>query len=59
MVFEDVAILVEKAEGEVCERCRQIKKDVGVNPELPTVCGHCAEIVTKEYPDAVATGFEA
>lgn len=59
MVFEDVAILVEKAEGEVCERCRQIKKDVGVNPELPTVCGHCAEIVTKEYPEAVATGFEA
>ncbi|MHC5269054.1 isoleucine--tRNA ligase [Enterococcus sp. LJL98] len=59
MKFDDVAILVEKAEGETCERCRQVKKDVGSEGQLPTLCGHCATIVTKEYPEAVAEGFEA
>lgn len=57
-VFEDVAILVEKAEGEVCERCRQMRKDVGSHDHLPTLCGHCAEIVEENYPEAVAEGFE-
>lgn len=57
--FEDVAILVEKAEGETCDRCRQVKKDVGTDTKLPTLCAHCAQIVTKEYPEAVAEGFEA
>lgn len=56
--FEDVAILVEKADGVVCDRCRQVKKDVGSNEKLPTLCGHCAEIVTEHFPEAVAEGFE-
>lgn len=56
--FEDVAILVEKAEGEVCERCRQVRVDVGVEEQLPTLCGHCAAIVKENYPEAVAEGFE-
>ena len=41
--FEDVAIL----------------KDVGTDTKLPTLSAHCAQIVTKEYPEAVAEGFEA
>ncbi|OTN77262.1 isoleucine-tRNA ligase [Enterococcus sp. 8G7_MSG3316] len=57
-VFEDVSILVEKADGEVCERCRQMRKDVGSHEHLPTICGHCAEIVEENYPEAVAEGFE-
>ncbi|HPR80618.1 MAG TPA: isoleucine--tRNA ligase [Enterococcus sp.] len=56
--FENVAILVEKAEGEVCERCRQVKNTVGSQEELPTLCSHCAEIVAQEFPEAVAEGFE-
>ncbi|MBZ0324184.1 isoleucine--tRNA ligase [Enterococcus casseliflavus] len=56
--FEDVAILVEKAEGEVCERCRQVRVDVGVEEQLPTLCGHCAAIVKENYPEAVVEGFE-
>lgn len=56
--FDDVAILVEKADGEVCDRCRQVRNDVGSHPELPTLCGHCAEIVEKEFPEAVTEGFE-
>lgn len=58
-VFEDCAILVEKAPGEVCPRCRSVKEDVGSDPHLPTLCHHCAEIVKEEYPEAYETGFEA
>lgn len=56
--FENGAILVEKAEGEVCDRCRQVKNSVGSNEALPTLCSHCAEVVEKEFPEAVAEGFE-
>jgi len=56
--FDDVAILVEKAEGVVCDRCRQMKTHVGAHEELPTLCDHCAEVVLSEFPDAVAQGFE-
>lgn len=57
-VFEDVAFVVEKAEGVVCERCRQMKTHVGAHHELPGLCDHCAEVVLAEFPDAVAEGFE-
>lgn len=56
--FDDVAILVEKAAGDVCDRCRQVKKDVGSHEKLPTLCGHCAHVVETEFPEAVAEGFE-
>ncbi|MDH6364453.1 isoleucyl-tRNA synthetase [Enterococcus sp. PF1-24] len=56
--FDDVAILIEKAEGEVCDRCRQVKKHVGGHDHLATLCDHCAEIVETAYPEAVAEGFE-
>jgi isoleucyl-tRNA synthetase len=56
--FDDVAILVEKADGESCDRCRQIRKDVGSDEKLPHLCGRCARIVEAHYPEAVAEGFE-
>lgn len=58
LVFDDVAILVEKAEGETCDRCRQIRKDVGTDEKLPHLCGRCAQLVEAFYPEAVAEGFE-
>jgi isoleucyl-tRNA synthetase len=58
MKFDDVAILVEKADGKTCDRCRQIRKDVGVEEVLPQLCGRCAHIVKENYPEAVAEGFE-
>ncbi|PTO35987.1 isoleucine--tRNA ligase [Enterococcus mundtii] len=58
LVFDDVAILVEKAEGETCDRCRQIRKDVGTDEKLPHLCGRCAQLVEEFYPEAVAEGFE-
>lgn len=58
VVFDDVAITVEKADGETCDRCRQVRKDVGVDEKLPHLCGRCAKIVEDFYPEAVAEGFE-
>ncbi|WP_438716846.1 isoleucine--tRNA ligase [Enterococcus sp. AZ109] len=58
MKFDDVALLVEKAEGEVCDRCRQVRTTVGHDEKLPTLCASCAEIVEENYPEAVAEGFE-
>lgn len=58
LTFDQVAVLVEKAEGEVCERCRAVKKDVGSHKDLPTLCHRCAEIVEENFPEAVAEGFE-
>lgn len=56
--FNDVAILVESAQGETCQRCRAIKEDVGSHKDLPTLCDRCAEIVETNYPEAVAEGLE-
>ncbi|MBC1520464.1 isoleucine--tRNA ligase [Listeria aquatica] len=44
-----VAVQISVADGEVCERCRVVKKDVGSDKHHPTLCGRCAEIVTKNY----------
>lgn len=44
-----VAVQISVADGEVCERCRVVKKDVGSDEHHPTLCGRCAEIVTKNY----------
>lgn len=56
--FEDVAILVEKADGETCDRCRQIRKDIGLDEKLPHLCGRCAYIVKTYYPEVVDEGLE-
>ena len=43
VVFDDVAITVEKADGETCDRCRQVRKDVGVDEKLPHLCSRCSK----------------
>ncbi|MGT2949945.1 isoleucine--tRNA ligase [Streptococcus cuniculi] len=60
VVFEDVAFTVERAAGEVCERCRRLDTSVGTNsnPHLATVCDHCAAVLEANFPEAVAEGFE-
>lgn len=42
-------IVVQKAEGELCERSRIISKDVGANPKYPTLSLKNAEILEKYY----------
>ncbi|WP_430607354.1 isoleucine-tRNA ligase [Enterococcus sp. AZ170] len=56
--FDDMSILVEKAAGETCDRCRAVRTDVGEDEKLPHLCGRCAAIVEENYPEAVAEGFE-
>lgn len=48
---ENVAVVVEKAEGEKCERCWTISKTVGENPAHPTLCAHCADVVENYYSE--------
>lgn len=56
--FDDVAIVVEKAHGETCERCRGVKEDVGSHEDAPTLCDRCATIVEEFYPAALEVEAE-
>lgn len=47
--FENLAIVVKKAEGETCERCWVVTPTVGTDENHPTLCASCADIVTKHY----------
>ncbi|MDR0691167.1 MAG: isoleucine--tRNA ligase [Streptococcaceae bacterium] len=57
VVFDDVAIVVEKAKGDVCVRCRRLDTTVGKNQNahLNEVCDHCAKILEIYFPEAVRT----
>lgn len=55
---DDVAVVVEHAEGEVCPRCRRTTTDVGSDPDFPQLCANCARIVKENYPEAVKEGLE-
>ncbi|OFI46310.1 isoleucine--tRNA ligase [Floricoccus penangensis] len=59
--FEDAAISVKHAEGEVCDRCRRTDLTVGQseNEHLAHFCKRCADIVTEEFPEVLTEGFEA
>jgi isoleucyl-tRNA synthetase len=40
-----VHFVIDKADGQKCERCWHWETDVGSNPEHPTICGRCVEAV--------------
>ena len=50
----DVAVVVEKAAGNKCERCWKYTTDIGSVEQHPTVCARCAGIVQKEIKSAAA-----
>ena len=50
---DKVAVVVEHAHGETCERCRAIKEEVGTIEEAPTLCQRCATIVKEHFPEAL------
>ncbi|MQS74941.1 isoleucine--tRNA ligase [Companilactobacillus halodurans] len=56
--YELASVLVEKAQGDVCQRCRMIKTDVGSDSNYPTFCARCAKIVSEEYPETKTEGFD-
>lgn len=49
LVLDKTAIVVEKAEGEKCERCWTITPTVGTNAKHATLCARCADVVEKYY----------
>ncbi|MEX2614988.1 MAG: isoleucine--tRNA ligase [Alphaproteobacteria bacterium] len=40
-----IGVVVAPADGVKCERCWQVRIDVGADPEMPEVCGRCADAV--------------
>lgn len=44
---DGLSVKVTAAEGEKCERCWMITKDVGADHEHPTICARCAKILTE------------
>ncbi|WP_025729888.1 isoleucine--tRNA ligase [Atopobacter phocae] len=53
MPFEQQHVLVEHAEGNVCERCRATRKEVGTIEEAPHLCQRCYTIVKENFPEAL------
>lgn len=51
-------IIVSKARGKVCRRCRLIKEDIGNDDRYPDFCENCAEIVAQTYPETLSEGFD-
>ena len=49
LVLENSSVVVEKADGEKCERCWTIAETVGESEAHPTLCSRCAEVVEKHY----------
>lgn len=42
---DGIAVVVETASGEKCERCWKVLDEVGSNSDHPTVCNRCADAV--------------
>jgi isoleucyl-tRNA synthetase len=44
-VGDELAVEIERAQGEKCERCWKYTTDVGEDPDFPTVCAACKDAV--------------
>ncbi|MGY3724565.1 Isoleucyl-tRNA synthetase [Granulicatella balaenopterae] len=53
LVENGIAVVVEHAQGETCQRCRAIKVEVGTLEDAPTLCNRCAAIVREHFPEAL------
>ena len=49
---EGVAVVVQRARGEKCERCWQVLPEVGTIADAPGVCGRCADAVRRHLAAA-------
>jgi len=43
----DLGILIDKADGQKCERCWNYSSHIGENPRYPTVCERCTEALAE------------
>jgi len=44
----ELQVLVERAEGQKCERCWNFSTSVGLDPDHPEVCARCSRVLRKE-----------
>lgn len=51
-----LAIAVEKAHGEKCERCWIYSTELGTDPAHPTLCPRCAAVIRQMEATPVASG---
>lgn len=49
--FENIAVMVEQAAGEKCERCWIVTPEVGKDEAHPSICPRCASVVHEHYSD--------
>ncbi len=49
IAFEQLAIVVESAKGETCERCWVVSETVGQKDDHPGLCSSCTETVIAHY----------
>ena len=52
-----LAITVDRAQGDKCERCWKYTLDVGQDLDFPTICLSCAAAVREILRDREATGL--
>ncbi len=43
----DIAVVIEPAQGNKCERCWQVLPEVGAHAKHPDLCGRCFDAVTR------------
>jgi isoleucyl-tRNA synthetase len=55
--IDGVKLVVARAEGEVCDRCRMTTTDVGSDSRYPHFCARCAAIVATNFPETAAADF--
>lgn len=57
--YERQAVVVDRAAGAVCERCRATREEVGTIEEAPSLCQRCYTIVRDHFPEALVSESEA
>lgn len=49
--IDGMQVLVEKAPGHVCDRCRAVRPEVGTIEGAPELCHRCHDIVSEHFPE--------
>ncbi len=50
-VYQSLAITVQAADGDTCERCWTVSETVGEDKDHPTLCSKCSTIVKEHYSE--------
>ncbi|RRD31129.1 isoleucine--tRNA ligase [Streptococcus minor] len=58
IVFDGVAFTVDRAAGDVCDRCRRIDETVAERSYNARICDYCASLLEENFSQVVAEGFE-